>query len=66
MLVPLRKVAHGLLVMCLIPVVAAAEEYFQVTALAPDLLLLSTDQGSYSNNSLVFTGKDGVLHGGAR
>jgi len=46
MLLPLRRVAHGLLVMCLIPVVAAAEENFQVTALTPDLLLLSTDQGS--------------------
>lgn len=38
-----------------------AEGYFQVTALAPDLLLLSTDQGSYCNNSLVFTGEDGIL-----
>jgi cyclase len=38
-----------------------AEEYFQVTTLTPDLLLLSTDQGSYSNNSLVFTGEDGLL-----
>jgi glyoxylase-like metal-dependent hydrolase (beta-lactamase superfamily II) len=39
----------------------AAEDHFIVTPLAPDLLLLSTDQGSYSNNSLVFTGEDGVL-----
>ena len=40
---------------------AAAEEHFLVTELAPDLLLLGTDQGSYSNNSLVFTGPEGVL-----
>ena len=45
----------------LIPAVVTAEGHFQVTTLAPDLLMLSTDQGSYSNNSLVFTGKDGVL-----
>jgi glyoxylase-like metal-dependent hydrolase (beta-lactamase superfamily II) len=35
--------------------------HFQVTRLAPDLLMLSTDQGSYSNNSLAFTGPDGLL-----
>ena len=29
--------------------------------LAPDLLMLSTDQGNYSNNSLIFTGPDGLL-----
>ncbi len=40
---------------------APAESHFLVTRLAPDLLLLGTDQGSYSNNSLVFTGPDGVL-----
>jgi cyclase len=40
---------------------AAAKDHFQVTKLAPDILMLSTDQGSYSNNSLVFTGPDGVL-----
>jgi cyclase len=40
---------------------AAAEDRFLVTELAPDLLMLSTDQGSYCNNSLVFTGEDGVL-----
>ncbi len=40
---------------------ARADDYFQVTPLAPGLLLLSTDQGSYSNNSLVFTGEDGLL-----
>jgi cyclase len=40
---------------------ATAKDHFQVTQLAPDLLMLSTDQGSYSNNSLVFTGPDGVL-----
>jgi len=38
-----------------------AENRFQVTTLAPDLLMLSTDQGSYSNNSLIFTGPDGLL-----
>lgn len=40
---------------------AAADRHFHVTHLAPDLLMISTDQGSYSNNSLVFTGPDGVL-----
>ncbi len=49
----------GLLVLGLVP--AAAEDHFQVTSLAPDLLMLSTDQGSYSTNSLVFTGEDGLL-----
>jgi glyoxylase-like metal-dependent hydrolase (beta-lactamase superfamily II) len=38
-----------------------AEDYFQVYPIAPDLLLICTDQGSYSNNSLVFTGEDGLL-----
>jgi len=38
-----------------------AESGFLVTRLAPDLVLLGTDRGSYSNNSLVFTGPDGVL-----
>jgi len=41
--------------------VTAQEERFLVTRLAPDLLMLGTDQGQYSNNSLVFTGPDGVL-----
>lgn len=40
---------------------AMADGRFQVTTLAPDLLMLSTDQGNYSNNSLVFTGPDGLL-----
>jgi glyoxylase-like metal-dependent hydrolase (beta-lactamase superfamily II) len=40
---------------------AQTEEHFLVTRLADDLLMLSTDQGSYSNNSLVFTGPDGLL-----
>ena len=42
-------------------VTASTNDYFQVTRLAPDLLMLSTDQGSYSNNSLIFTGPDGLL-----
>lgn len=42
-------------------VTAIANDHFQITKLAPDILMLSTDQGSYSNNSLVFTGPDGVL-----
>ncbi len=48
------------LVLALVPT-AAAEEHFQVTTLAPDLLMLSTDRGSHSNNALIFTGPDGVL-----
>lgn len=40
---------------------ASPEDRFQITHLAPDLMMLSTDQGSYSNNSLIFTGPDGVL-----
>lgn len=40
---------------------AGADDHFQLTQLTPDLLMLSTDQGSYSNNSLVFTGPDGLL-----
>ncbi len=40
---------------------AQSEDHFLVTRLTDDLLMLSTDQGSYSNNSLVFTGPDGLL-----
>jgi cyclase len=61
MRVLLRPVVSSLLVACLLPVVAFAEDHFMVTTLAPDLLMLSTDQGSYCTNSLVFTGEDGVL-----
>jgi len=53
------------LTLCLLALVttatAMAENRFQVTKLAPNLLMLSTDQGSYSNNSLLFTGPDGLL-----
>ena len=54
MLVTTRLFASTILVISLIPGVAIAEDLFQVTTLAPDLLMLSSDQGSYSNNSLVF------------
>lgn len=51
--------------LCLLVLANAAlagdEGHFIVTQLAPDLLMLGTDQGSYSNNSLVFTGPDGLL-----
>ena len=57
----LRSVVSSLVVACLLPAFAAADDHFIVTTLASDLLMLSTDQGSYSNNSLVFTGEDGVL-----
>jgi glyoxylase-like metal-dependent hydrolase (beta-lactamase superfamily II) len=53
------------LILCLLTsatsLTAGANDHFQLTQLAPDLLILSTDQGSYSNNSLVFTGPDGLL-----
>jgi glyoxylase-like metal-dependent hydrolase (beta-lactamase superfamily II) len=49
------------LLTCTTIAVASTDDHFQVTQLAPDLLMLSTDQGSYSNNSLVFTGPDGLL-----
>jgi cyclase len=61
MLVPSRRLTVSLLFLVSLPAAAAAEDHFLVTALAPDLLMLSTDQGTYCNNSLVFTGKDGVL-----
>jgi len=55
-------IARFLALTALIAVDAAAtEDHFLVTELAPDLLMLSTDQGSYCTNSLVFTGGDGVL-----
>ena len=57
----LRRLAGSILVSLLLPVAAVAEDHFIVTTLAPDLVMLSTDQGSYSNNSLVFTGPEGVL-----
>jgi cyclase len=56
----MRTLFAGLICLSLIPT-AGAEEYFQVTTLAPGLLLIGTDQGSYSNNSLVFFGEDGLL-----
>jgi len=46
---------------CTTHAMARSGDHFRVTRLAPDLLMLSTDQGSYSNNSLVFTGPDGLL-----
>jgi len=51
------------LVFCLLvfTTTVIAKDHFQITKLAPDILMLSTDQGTYSNNSLVFTGPDGVL-----
>jgi len=57
-----RSIILCLIVLSLVsPEAMAADDYFQVTNLAPDLMMLSTDQGSYSNNSLVFKGEDGVL-----
>jgi glyoxylase-like metal-dependent hydrolase (beta-lactamase superfamily II) len=57
----IRRLACTLLPLFVLSSANAAENRFIVTALAPDLVMLSTDQGSYSNNSLVFTGPDGVL-----
>ncbi|MCP4571690.1 MAG: MBL fold metallo-hydrolase [bacterium] len=51
----------------LIPILAAALPVFadeptvRVEQLTPTLHLLSTDQGSYTTNSLAFTGGDGLL-----
>ncbi len=56
----IRCLMTCILALILVPALAA-EDHFQVTTLAPDLLMLSTDQGSYCTNSLVFTGEDGVL-----
>jgi len=56
----LRITVFMLLIVALAPVTRAAD-HFTVTEIAPDLLLLQTDQGSYTNNSLVFSGPDGVL-----
>jgi len=50
-----------LVLMVAIAPIAAEENHFLETRLAPDLVMLSTGQGRYSNNSLVFTGPDGVL-----
>ena len=57
----IRRLILVLVGLILIPASLSPRTTFQVTTLAPDLLMLSTDQGSYSNNSLVFTGEDGVL-----
>lgn len=46
---------------CATQTMATSDDHFMVTRLAPDLLMLGTDQGSYSNNSLIFTGPDGLL-----
>jgi glyoxylase-like metal-dependent hydrolase (beta-lactamase superfamily II) len=40
---------------------AAQESRIQVTELADQLYLLSTDQGSYTTNTIAFVGDDGVL-----
>jgi glyoxylase-like metal-dependent hydrolase (beta-lactamase superfamily II) len=58
---PLRRIASTLLCFLFLPSAHAAGDHFIVTALAPDLLMLGTDQGSYCTNSLIFTGTDGVL-----
>ena len=40
---------------------SAAEPVVEVEQLTPSLRLLSTDQGSYTTNTLAFTGSDGLL-----
>lgn len=43
------------------PVHAAADSPFKVTVLTDNLHMLSTDQGEYTTNTLVFFGDDGLL-----
>ena len=43
------------------PVSATADSLFKVTKLTPNLHMLSTDQGEYTTNTLVFFGEDGLL-----
>ncbi len=50
----------GLAALIAIPAFAS-DDPFLVTPLAPGLVMLGADRGSYSDNSLVFTGQDGVL-----
>ena len=45
----------------LVPVSAAADSLFKVTKLTDNLHMLSTDQGEYTTNTLVFFGDDGLL-----
>ena len=40
---------------------AQTEETIKVTSLTDKLYLLTTDQGSYTTNSLAFAGEDGLL-----
>lgn len=44
-----------------VPVFASTDSLFTVTKLTDNLHMLSTDQGDYTTNTLVFFGEDGLL-----
>ncbi len=54
MFVMIRNLVFSLLTLTT-TAAATTGDHFQITTLAPGLLMISTDQGSYSNNSLIFT-----------
>ena len=53
--------ALALILSTVAPVSATADSLFKVTKLTPNLHMLSTDQGEYTTNTLVFFGEDGLL-----
>lgn len=50
-----------LILFILVPVAAAADSLFKVSVLTDNLHMLSTDQGDYTTNTLLFFGDDGLL-----
>ena len=56
-----RLLALALTSCIFVPISASGESHFKVTKLTPNLHMLSTDQGEYTTNTLVFFGEDGLL-----
>lgn len=56
-----RMLALILIMSIVVPASAAADSPFKVKKLTDNLHMLSTDQGEYTTNTLVFFGDDGLL-----
>lgn len=52
---------HALILFIVVPAYATGDSPFKVTKLTDNLHMLSTDQGEYTTNTLVFFGEDGLL-----
>jgi len=56
-----QLLALTLILSVVVPVFASADSLFTVTKLTDNLHMLSTNQGDYTTNTLVFFGEDGLL-----